>query len=398
MILLLLQTANADCFHITGATVHTLDGAKPVEVVVRGESITRIGRDLDVKGCTAIDGTDQTLTYGFTEVDSQMGLVEVRLEDSTHEFSGGHPSFRVSDGYDPRSSLIPIARQGGITSAIAVPGGGGFAGTSAWVDLAGDTQAEAIIDHDVAIHTALGAHVAATLGTLRVQLDDARLYARAKSAYERDQLRDLSLPRADLEALQPLLKKEIPLVVRVDRAADIEALLRFGEEQDLRLVIRGGAEAWLLADELAAADVAVVLDAMLYGPRSFEQLHARADNAALLHASGVEIVLATGTTHHARELRHHAGNAVRGGLPHDAALDAITAAPARVFGVEDHGGVEVGHVANLVLWDGDPLEVTTQATWLMVSGAPLDLESRHTALRDRYLELPGSPVPGLPLQ
>ncbi len=397
MTLLLLNTALADCIHITGASVHTPDGPKSIDVVVRAGEIKRLGRDLDVTGCKAVDGEGRVLTYGFTEVDSQMGLVEVRMEDSTLEIAGGYPSYRVADGYDPRSSVIAISRQGGVTSAVAVPTGSGIRGTSAWVDLAAQTQAEALVDTDVALHTALGAHAAASLGTLRIQLDDARTYARAKSAYDRDQLRDLSLPMADLQALQPVLRGDLPLVVQADRASDIEALLRFADEQEIRLVLRSGAEAWLMADELAAAEVPVILDPMLYGPRTFDQLRARADNAALLHAAGVEVMFTTGSAHNSRELRHLAGNAVREGLPHEAALDAITAAPARVFGVEDRGTIEVGRVANLVLWDGDPLEVTTQATWLMIGGNVIPLESRHTALRDRYLTLPGSPIPAVEL-
>lgn len=398
MIWLLIQAALADCFHITGASVHTPKGARDVDVLVRSGEIKRVGRDLLApEGCELVDGSEGVLTYGLTDVDTKMGLVEVGMEDATHEFGGGHPSYRVVDGYDPRSSLIPIARQGGLTSAIAVPSGGGLRGVSAWVDLAGATQDEAIVDPDIAVHAALGDHAAATLGTLRVQLEDARTYGRARSAYERDQLRELSLPRADLEALQPVLAGTLPLVIEVDKASEIEALLRFADEQGLRVIVRGGVEAWALAEELAEAEVPVILDPMIYGPRSFAQLQARPDNAALLHAAGVEVLFSTGSAHNGRELRHLAGNAVREGLPHDAAIDAITAAPARVFEVDGRGTIEADQVANLVLWDGDPLELRTQATWLMIGGEVLPLSSRHTALRDRYLELPGSPVPALEL-
>ena len=392
MLLALMQVALAECTVITGADVVLDAGTKQVDVLIRGDEIKRVGRELaGAEACVRIDGSGKVLTAGLVDSHSSLGLVEVNLEGATHDQSGTGPSSRVVDGYNPLSSVIPVARNGGLTSAMPVPTGGGIRGQSALVDLAGVTQSDAVVDPAVAFHVAGGSHIGATLATLRIQLEDARLYARSKSAYDRDQLRDLSLPRQDLTALKPLLDGDMPLVVTSDRASDIEALLRFADEQDIRLVIEGAAEGWLVADQLAQADVAVMLNPFVYGAGSFDQLHGREDNAALLHDAGVAVIFASGSAHHSRELRQTAGNAVRGGLDHTAALAAITSTPADVFGLE-RGRIEPGSVANVVLWSGDPLEVTTSVEALWIRGDAIPLTSRHTELRERYRTLPGSPV------
>jgi imidazolonepropionase-like amidohydrolase len=131
----------------------------------------------------------------------------------------------------------------------------------------------------------------------------------------------------------------------------------------------------------------VVLDPLVYGPGSFEQIHARADNAALLHAAGVQVVISSFSSHNARNLRQAAGNAVRGGLPHDVALTAITRTPAAVFGLDRHGRLEPGALANVAVWSGDPLEPSTELLHLYLRGKAMPLTSRQTALFEKYRSL-----------
>jgi imidazolonepropionase-like amidohydrolase len=223
--------------------------------------------------------------------------------------------------------------------------------------------------------------------------EDARVFAKDRRAFDQNRSRSLSASRADLEAIQPVLRGEIPLVIGVDRAAHIEALIRFAAKERVRIVLRGGAEAWRHAEALAAADIAVLLDPMVYGAGSFAQREARADGATLLTKAGVEILFFS--THHsshfARILPQLAGNAVRAGLPHKAAMRALTAAPAAVFGRADSGQVAPGMRANLVLWSGDPLELSSRPLRLWIGGVEQSLQSRQTQLRDRYLEANGVP-------
>lgn len=391
---LLLGAAMArDCMVLRGGLVYLPEGPKAgVDVEVVDGRIARVGPALDSPGCAAVNIEGKTLTPGFIEVQSQIGLVEIGQESATHEDGGGHASADVVDGYNPASTVIPVTRMAGITSAIAVPVGGLVAGRSAWFDLTGSTQAEALQRAPVALSASINGSAATSLAQLRLLFEDARAYAANRAAYEQNRTRDYVAERQDLEALQPMLRGEIPLVVSVDRASDIEALLRFAKEQRIKIVISGGGEAWKLADAIAAAGVPVIVDPLLYGPGSFDQIAARPDNAALLQAAGVTVILSSFSTHNARTLSQSAGNAVREGLPHDAAIAAVTSAPARVFGVSDHGQIAPGAKANLVIWSGDPLELLTSVEGVYINGEPMPLRSRQTALRDRYRTLPGRPA------
>jgi imidazolonepropionase-like amidohydrolase len=202
---------------------------------------------------------------------------------------------------------------------------------------------------------------------------------------------------ADLDALQPLLARQVPLAIRVDRAADIEAVLRFAKEQEIRLIIEGGAEAWLVADGLGAAKVPVVLDPYVNGPGSFDEVRGRADNAALLVAAGVPVALSTFQSHNARTLRQEAGNAVRAGLDHTQAIRAITEVPAAIYGLSDRGRLAAGAVADVAVWSGDPLELSTRLSHLVIDGREVSLETRQTRLLERYRTLPGTPLAPLSL-
>jgi imidazolonepropionase-like amidohydrolase len=177
------------------------------------------------------------------------------------------------------------------------------------------------------------------------------------------------------------------VVFRAERASDIRQVVHYAKRHGIKPVIAGGSEAWLVAQDLAAADVPVLLDPIDNLPGDFDRLGARLDNAALLHAAGVRIAFTYDDSHQARKNRQLAGNAVAHGLPWDAALAAITSSPARIFGVDTElGCIEKGRAADLVLWSGDPLEVTTVADQVWIAGRPVEMRSRQTELRDRYLE------------
>jgi imidazolonepropionase-like amidohydrolase len=167
--------------------------------------------------------------------------------------------------------------------------------------------------------------------------------------------------------------------------------LQLAKEFGIRPIIAGGAEAWKVARQLAAAKVPVLVNPLLPGPTSFDKLGARDDNAALLYAAGVNVVITTSDTHNARKLRQLAGNAVRAGLPYEAALAAITRAPAEAFGMAtQYGTIAPGKVANVVVWSGDPFETSSHPTAVVIRGHRVDLANRQTALLNRYRKLPAS--------
>jgi imidazolonepropionase-like amidohydrolase len=180
----------------------------------------------------------------------------------------------------------------------------------------------------------------------------------------------------------------MPLIVKLDRASDIVEMIAFARDQRLRIILDGAAEGWRVADQIARAGIAVIVDPYADLPHSFSELGARLDNAARLDAAGIILVLkaGSGVAHRARELRYGAGNAVAHGLPWLDALAAITINPARMFGVADRiGSLEPGKEADLVLWSGDPLEPLSQPRAIFVRGIEQPLTSRPLELRDRYL-------------
>jgi imidazolonepropionase-like amidohydrolase len=223
---------------------------------------------------------------------------------------------------------------------------------------------------------------------LREVLEDARFWAARRAAFDAGDSRELSESRLDLAALQPVLSGEIPLLVQVHRASDILAVLALAREYGFRPVIVGGAEAWMVADRLTAADVPVILKPITSLPSEFERLGARFDNAALLARAGVRVAFSTFENHRAPAMAQEAGNAVRFGLDAESALRAVTLAPAEIYGVADrYGSVEPGKIANLVVWPGDPFEAATLPETVLVRGQVVPMRSRQTDLLERYRTL-----------
>lgn len=412
-------SAGPDCTVITNTRAHLPDGpAENIHVVLADGAIRALGADLAGLGtpgangvtwngrrCAWVDGSNQELTTGFVDAHSSVGLVEVGMEGNTrHGDAGGkdpnRAHVRIVDGYNPLSSLVPIARREGITSAVLMPGGGSFGGTAGAVDLAGTSQDDAIFRDVVALPARLnqGSAFSSRLGSLRATLAEARVYLKNPSAWRaREGLRE-GAPNPDaLAALEPVVKKLIPLVVSADASWQLEALARFATEEDVLLVIEGAAEGWIVADELAKADVTVVVRPYTYGPGAFTQMYARPDNPALLADAGVPVIIASFSAHFSRVLRQLAGNAVRGGMSHQDALASITSVPADTFMLSGRGRLRVGEAANVVLWSGDPLELTSDAVGVWIRGRRRTLETRQTRLFERYNDLPGSPTEALPL-
>ncbi|MEX2400287.1 MAG: amidohydrolase family protein [Rhodothermales bacterium] len=410
-LLLFPDRSDAQDLAIVGATVHPVSGPsiENATVIVRDGRIAAVGSDVAVPDAVRrIDGAGKVVTPGLFDPNSQIGLVEVDLVSQTRDQRLADDDDPITAAFDPSvalnpwSTLIPYARSGGLTTVATTPNGGLVAGQAAVIDLAGETPDAMLVRPRVAMLASYGESGAAAAGgarggaivRMRELLEDARFWRANRSAFDRGQSRDLAQSRLDLEALQPVLEGTMPLIVRAHRPSDILAVLELAREFGVRPVILGGSEAWTVADRLAEAGVPVILKPLTSLPGDFEQLGARFDNATILHAAGVPIAFTTFDNYRANEITQEAGNAVRFGLPWDAALRAITLAPAEIYGIADgYGSIEPGKVANLVVWSGDPLELSTWPDAVVIRGRVQPENSRQKALLERYRSLDDTPRP-----
>jgi Amidohydrolase family len=392
--------ATAQDLVIRGATVHTAAAAgtlKDTDVVVRGGVIVAIGPDsFAAPGATVIDAKGKELTPGLFGGLTDIGLEEIAEESQTIDStlnmkSPGwqqqwRPELDVTLAYNPRSFVVPVTRVEGVTWTVLTPGNGDsvIGGQGAAVTLDGRYDAE--LPGSRSLFVQMGSTGAALAGGTRAAqymlLEQAIREAQTQGPIGQGAL----LHSAGRTAMTRYVSGG-RVVFQVDRAADILGVVAFAEHHGMKPVILGGDEAWLVAKDLARSNVPVILNPLNDLPADFDRLGASLENAARLQRAGVRIAFSSGDTPQARLIRQLAGNAVAHGLPWESALAAITAAPADIFGLgATRGRIAVGQVADLVLWDGDPLEVSTLAQQVWIAGRPISMKSRQTELRDRYVE------------
>lgn len=430
---MLALSAGAETIAITHAKIETVSSAGTIDdgtLLLKDGKIVAVGAHVSVPASArVIDAKGGVVTPGIFAVSSDLSVLEVEGVRTTHEESAKlGAAFDVQYGVNPASTLIPLARQGGVTRAMVTPvapqGGEGdrdenagqeytagnthdgvnasslFAGLAAGVRLkVGDAEpvfapkAAMVVDLGDDGARVAGSHGAA-LQLLKSALDDARLYAKRRGAYENGQSRSFALAREEMEALQPVLGGKIPLLARVHSAGDIRQLLKLAAQEHIKLVLEGAEEGWLVAEALAASKTPVIIDTEADLPQQFETLGARLDNAARLQKAGV-LVAITGNHSFAmlRQARFNAGTAVANGLGYEDALAAVTLNPARIWGLSERlGSLTPGKEADVVIWNGDPLETSTWPTTVFIAGVEQPQGSRAFQLRDRYLH----PDDGLP--
>jgi imidazolonepropionase-like amidohydrolase len=402
-------TATAQTLAITGGTVFPISGPKIEHgtVIISNGKITAVGgaSTLIPAGATKIDATGKWVTPGLFNAATSLGLAEGNPQSGGYNESrakgekGIAASFNVWEGMNPASTFIAETRRDGITTAVVAPARGSLiSGRAAVVDLNGETVASMLVRAPVAMVGELGGGAEARgeeFAHLREVLSDAKAYGLRKTAYENGAIRSMSASREDLEALAPVVAGTMPIIIEANKASDIRAALGIAKQFNLKLVIEGGAEAWEVAKELAAAHVPVLAGAMNNIPNSFSSLGHRQENPALLRAAGVQVVIIGDggglgeDNYNARNVRYEAGNAVAYGMKWDDALRAVTLAPAEVMGVADKvGSLQIGREADVVVWSADPFEFASIAERVFVRGVENNAPTRQQMLIDRYKNNP----------
>lgn len=381
---------------VTNGAAGIIEGG---DVLIVDGRISAVGAEVAApRGARVIDAQGRTVTPGAFAAMSEVGLNEIAGSGAPNDADvEGELAAAAADAgraFDPNVTAVAVTRMEGVTRAAIAPSEthSMFGGRGALVALGG--RADSVFRGSAFMVVELGETGATRTGTSRASLwpafeaavRDAREYpGRYRSGQGGAVLNEL-----DAEALAPFARGQGMFLVRMESAADIRRLLAYKRANpSLRFAVHGGAEAWQVADELARAEIAVILDPLSNLPDRFERLLARLDNAVLLQRAGVRIAIApqpgSVDAHQARLALQLAGNAVANGLAWGDAMAAVTRGPAEIFGVGDRlGRLERGYVADVVIWDGDPLEVMSAPTAVFIDGAEQPLVSRQTRLRDRY--------------
>jgi len=398
-----------DTIAITNARVMPVSGPaiERGTVLMRAGKIAAVGASVQAPtGAQTIDAAGKIVTPGLFDSATQIGIVEIPggaqgTADQSTTDTRISAAFNVVDSFNANTTVIPVTRVEGITRALVVPErtGNVLLGQAAVVDLSGAQAPDSITRAPAAMIAVLGEAGAAVGGgsratamlRLREALEDAADFARNRVAYNAAQRREYVRGRLDLEALRPVLRGDIPLAVQANRASDLLAAIRLADEFKLRLILMGAAEGWMVADHLARHNVAVVVKPLTDIP-TFDGLGATLENAARLAKGGVTLAISSFDTHNARNLRQEAGNAISYGLDRDTALKSVTLVPAQLWGVADRiGSLEVGKDADVVVWSGDPFELTTRAEHVFIRGREVSQDTRQRELLKRYRDLRSVP-------
>jgi hypothetical protein len=388
---------------IHDATLHTMSSAGTLEhsdLLIQDGKIAAVGPGISAPaGAEVIDAAGRPVTPGLFGGLGRLGIEEIGIEPTVDDYSlklgAMRPEFDVTPAFNPDSIVLGVGRLGGVTFAMLAPsaeaGGKGASGTI----IAGQGSVArldgAVVPTAHALFVDVGGDASALSGGSRAAqfmlLQQAFTEVRSPKSFLQGDLRVLT--PGGRRALQTYMDGSAPIVFDVDRASDIRQVIAFAQREKLRVVIKGGAEAWRVGPELAAANVPVVLNPLDDLPLSFDAVGATLENAARLNQAGVKIAFSLDDPepHNIRKVRQAAGIAVAHGLPPAVALAALTRNPAEIFGVgATNGSLERGRPADLVLWSGDPLEVSTLADRVFIQGQAQVMRSRQTQLRDRYLQ------------
>lgn len=408
---LLAAPASAQTVAITNAKLVIGDGTAPIEggtVVIRSGKVVAAGVSVAIPAnVEVIDAGGRWVTPGIVAGFTRMGIIEVDAVDQTNDSAASgsafHAAIDIAPAVNALTSSIALNRAEGITRAIVAPEARGsiFAGLGAVIDLGADTspvstpRAFQYMEYGEGGASAAGGSRPAAIATFRNALAQARAYARNPASYA-DQGKDALLTRADAEALGAVVTGRTALMIHVERASDMLALIDLRRDYPaIRMIFVGASEGWTVAAQLAAAKIPVIASALNDLPDSFESLAATQSNVGRMKAAGVLVGLGTINDNEARQARlekQYAGNLVAltkipgaTGLDWNSAFAAITSLPAEAIGLGGEiGSLKPGRRGDVVIWSGDPLELDTAAVSVWIDGVKQSLGTRQGDLLKRY--------------
>ena len=388
------------------------DAVENATILIENGKVSASGASVTAPaGFRVIDAKGAIVTPGLMNSSSSLGLTE---DEGAENTDSGVSSGPFGEAFDPESALnanstaIPVVRSDGLTRAAVLPSNSAAPPFSGQATLLVLNDGQHILDkaHAAVVAKVGGMIVKSTGGSraaawmlLRTALDAAVQSGKPATASKAPLASFAGTTPDNLAALKPVLEGTIPLVIECSRESDLRQASKLVDEYKIHLIVVGAEEGWRVAPLLASRHISVVLDPFTDSPASFDQIGARLDNAAILDKAGVQLAFKASfvavTFNAGIATREGAGIAVANGMPWNDALRAMTSGAAAMWGIGDHyGTLEPGKDADLVIWDGDPLEPTTNPVLEMVQGKEVSLDNRQRMLERRYAPSQvSSPVP-----
>ncbi len=388
-------------------------------LVMENGKITAVGESASVaipKGAKIIEAKGMTIYPGLIDSRTQLGLTEISAVDMSNDLVEASeqimPHMHVDDAFHAESELIPVTRMNGITNAVVAPSARNtLPGQMSFIQLAGKDRDEMLLLHSFAMplnftgaqrrRDGANARFPSTRMGMATQLRqafiDAQDYAQKWTEYEKksaepakDDAKDkgkATAPKRDLklEALVPYLQGKKPVVLTAEESSDLKVAMRLAKEFNLKVILGEVTYARNMLDEIAASKLPVIVGSIYDTPKNGDRFDSVYSLPAELAKRGVKIAFASYDSHNSRNLPYEAGYAVAFGLPYEEAMKALTLNPAEIWGVAGQlGSLDVGKTANVVVANGDPLELKTDVKFVFIAGREIPMTSRQTQLRDAY--------------
>ena len=370
------------------------------DILIEGDTILEVSTK-PLKGDVVVDASNKIVTPGVIAPDTQIGILEIGAISETRDGDSDIYSmgFSVYDAINPNSTLIPWNRSNGVTSAITLPdfNWDPLSGMASFLLLDGSLRVNGM--PDVALTGEIGALSSGSRAESLILLRDLLEFAAildekdmASSKKISEAIEDFEI--AELMDLQPrdviapynLLNNSLPLIIKTNRASDILKLIDIKKLYGLNLVLMSAQEATLVADEIAENNIPVIINPFDNIPDSFDELASNIRIASSLEKAGIKVMFSESRTHNYHLIRQGAGNAVANGMSYIGAIMALTSNVAESFNISERGRLQQGMKADLVIWEGDPLEPSTFPSKVYINGNDMDLSTRSSRLTERYID------------